>query len=162
MIRKIIESGHEIGLHFDEDSYEPELSETHLRDAVEKEVKTLGELTDSEIRVVSMHRPSQAFLSKEHDFGHIVNSYNSTFTKDFKYLSDSRRNWRESPELIVSKGECQKIHLLTHPIWYRETPSCIAGTLKEFIRKAQFDRYNHLSSNIRDFESIIKNYEDLL
>lgn len=89
-----------------------------------------------------------------------MNSYSTEFFHEFKYLSDSRRHWREDVTEIIRRGEHSRLHILTHPFWYMKEEKDIKQTLAEFIQRAGKERYDILQENIRDFESILL-YEDV-
>ena len=114
-ILKIFNMGHEIGLHFDEARYSEDIIEN-----INKEIFLLEQYIGTEIKSFSMHRPSEETLRAEYSLknGEIVNTYSRKFFKEFKYISDSRRNWREDPIETIKSGKYSKIHILTHPIWY--------------------------------------------
>lgn len=157
---RICSLGHEIGLHFDEASYVPALGPEELVQSVIKECGLLSALLDgvspSSVSVVSMHRPSRETLEADYDIPGIINSYGKTFFRDFKYLSDSRRRWREPVEEIIRSGEHDRFHILTHAFWYHEEEEDISQTVGDFIRMANRERYRHMAENITDLESILK------
>ena len=103
MFREISACGHEIGLHFDEVRY-PELAgdADAVREKIIQECRLLEAAAGREITIVSMHRPSKAILEADLEIPGIINSYGSVYFKGFKYLSDSRRRWREPVEDIIS------------------------------------------------------------
>jgi hypothetical protein len=151
-LKKIQSLGHEIGLHFDEMAYD------NLKDvigAVRNEANILSKILDNPITTVSMHRPSQTTLDGNYDLSPMVNSYGKTFFNDFKYLSDSRRRWREPVLDIIKSGQYERLHILTHPIWYQEKEESIHDTIKRFVTSANRERYLHESENIKDIESIL-------
>ena len=108
-----------------------------------------------------MHRPSPATLEADYDIPGIVNSYGKTFFRDFKYLSDSRRRWREPVEEIIRSGEQDRLHILTHAFWYHDTEEDISQTVGDFIRIASRERYARMMENITDLPSILRE-EDVL
>ncbi len=144
--------GHEIGLHFDEMAYE---AGTDVVKAIKKEAIILSEILGFPITTVSMHRPSQKTLDSNYDLSPMVNSYGKTFFNDFKYLSDSRRRWREPVLDIIKSGRYDRLHILTHPIWYQEEEESIHDTIKRFVTSANRERYLQESENIKDIESIL-------
>lgn len=103
-----------------------------------------------------MHRPSRETLEADYDIPGIVNSYGKTFFHDFKYLSDSRRRWREPVEDIIRSGEHDRLHILTHAFWYHEEEEDISQTVGEFIRSANRERYAQMMENITDLPSILR------
>lgn len=119
IFREIRSLGHDIGLHFDEVSY-PEAAgdASAVVDRISAEARLLSQALGFEIRAVSMHRPSQATLDADLQIPGMVNSYSSAFFHDFKYVSDSRRRWREPVEDIIQSEQYERIHILTHAFWY--------------------------------------------
>ena len=151
-LRKIQEYGHEIGLHFDEMAYD-ELDD--VVGAILKEAKVLSEILGTPITIVSMHRPSLKTLEANYEIPGMINSYGKTFFNDFKYLSDSRRRWREPVLDIIKSGEFDRLHILTHAIWYNDVEEDIHDTIKGFVTSANKERYYQEKENIKDIESIL-------
>ncbi|MCF0185976.1 MAG: hypothetical protein HUJ98_05760 [Bacteroidaceae bacterium] len=156
LLKDMIARGHEIGLHFDEARY----AELDSFDAiVAKEAGTLSEIIDAPVKTVSMHRPSQKALTGDWRFEGIVNTYGKTFFNDFKYLSDSRMNWREDPVNAIKSGEFNHIQIVTHPFWYGKSQGEFKDLLLKFAKAAGSERYDALCDNIKDFENVIKKEE---
>lgn len=154
ILTEILNLGHHIGLHFDEKRYEISSVED-LEYWVEWECNILGAVLKKEIKTVSMHRPSKWILENDIQFEGLVNSYSKKFLSDYKYLSDSRMHWREDVIGLVGSEQYEKLHILTHPIWYAEKTEKMDEKLMNFIDNAKKDRYYHLKDNIRDIEEII-------
>lgn len=154
LLSEIIAAGHEVGLHFDETAYDLSDDEAMIR-KIRDEAELLSELTGVTVSTVSMHRPSEKTLQADIQIPGMINSYGSEFFKNFKYVSDSRRNWREPVEDIIRSGEYNRLHILTHAFWYGDTEQTLEETLKKFIGDAAQDRYDSLSDNISDFESVV-------
>ncbi len=159
-LRRIQSFGHEIGLHFDEASYMPELRPSEVVQNIIKECGLLSTLLETRVSSVSMHRPSRATLDADYHIPGVVNSYGKTFFQDFKYLSDSRRRWREPILKIIRSREYDRLHILTHAFWYRDEETDISQTMRTFIHSANRERYRQMTENITDMESILKE-EDL-
>jgi hypothetical protein len=149
-IEHIISLGHEVGLHFDETKYSINNDEGLYKEFVDEELYLLGKALGTTIRVVSMHRPSNYTLERNLNFKNAVNSYSDEFFKNFKYVSDSRMNWKEDIISIVEQNEFKKLHLLTHPFWYSERIEDTKEKLVKFINEAINERYQNLSDNFRD------------
>lgn len=160
-LERIHSLGHEIGLHFDEASYVPALQPDEVVQSIIKECGLLSALLETPVSTVSMHRPSKATLEADYQIPGIVNSYGRVFFRDFKYLSDSRRRWREPVEEIIRSGEHARLHILTHAFWYHETEEDISRTVGDFIRAANRERYAQMMENITDLPSILRE-EDAL
>ena len=86
----------------------------------------------------------------------ISNSYGEEFFNGFKYLSDSRRRWREPVEEIIEKGEFEKLHILTHAFWYYDEERDLSRTVLDFIRSASRERKLTMKDNITDLEQILQ------
>lgn len=151
-LRAIHDMGHRIGLHFDEAAYE---ETADIPAQILREAGILSDILEMKICEVSMHRPSIKTLESDYHIPGIINSYSSTFFKKFKYISDSRRCWREDPIEVICAGKYDRLHILTHPFWYEKIDGCIENSLKRFIDSAASERYEHLADNIRGMEEII-------
>lgn len=158
---EIASCGHEIGLHFDEVRY-PELNGdlNAIANKILEECRILGEAVGKEIKAVSMHRPSRAVLDADLQIPNsIINSYRKTFFNDFKYLSDSRRHWREPVDDIVASEQYNRLHILTHAFWYNNEELNLHDSICGFINGANQDRYDFLYRNITDLPSIMDRSE---
>lgn len=156
-ITEIANLGHKIGLHFDEKNYSLDFynKKGGIKEIVLKEIEIMEHILEVEISSVSMHRPSIKTLEANYDFGKIINSYSTEFFKNYKYISDSRRRWRENISDIISGKKFDKLHILTHAFWYNQKNKEIDVSLKEFISKACSERYNDLDNNISNLENLI-------
>lgn len=149
--------GHEIGLHFDEVAYSSTGEPVEV--LIQREAEILSELCGFPITTVSMHRPSKDTLEKNLQVPGMINSYGQTFVKSFKYLSDSRRRWREPVLDIIKSGEYDRIHILTHAFWYHDQEATIEGTVKDYVNSGNKSRYATMKENIADLESIMAESE---
>lgn len=153
---EIKENGHERGLHFDEMSY-PNIigNPIQIREKIVEEADILSKITRSNIKSFSYHRHSKEILDAQINIDGKVNSYSNVFFNEFKYLSDSRRNWREPVDAIIKEGNFNKLHILTHTFWYGEKDENTHDVMKDFICRASIDRYHFLEENITDLKSVI-------
>lgn len=156
IFNKIIDNGHEIGLHFDEMAY-PDLvgDEVRVKEKIIEEANILSEIIGCKVTSFSYHRPSKKILDSQIEIEGMINSYSNFFFHEFKYLSDSRRRWREPVDDIINCGEYRKLHILTHAFWYGDEEKDIHDTITNFVRKANIDRYKILEDNISDLQSIV-------
>lgn len=156
IISEIVDLGHEIGLHFDEVKYEGTTYDPHrVIERIKKEKQVMEDITGSDIKTVSMHRPSKMTLDSNLVIDDMVNSYSDVFFKEFKYVSDSRHMWRDDPHEAINDKSYAKLHILTHPIWYNDEEESLKTTLRKFIESASCDRKNTLFDNIRDLNEIL-------
>ena len=126
--------GHSIGLHFDETQY----AEEEIYNRVKNEKEILEKIVGHNIIVdsVSMHIPSRRTLEANYDFGNdMINSYSENFFHEWKYISDSNMHWREDPFEVISSCRYNKLHILTHPIWYDEGFLLKENKLFNFYKK---------------------------
>lgn len=154
IVRKIHKLGHEIGLHFDEMKYVERGQ--NLITAIKSELDAMEMLIGIKIISVSMHRPSKETLEADYQIDGIVNSYSKVFFNDFKYISDSRRKWKEDVNAIIDSGEHSRLHILTHPFWYNQEEKSLKQSIVEYINTANLERYNALELNLRDLHEIIE------
>lgn len=154
IIRRIREMGHDIGLHFDEANYSISNKE-ELIHYVQKEVSIMSQGLQMEIKTVSMHRPSKWALEADVQFDTVINSYGKEFFNDFKYLSDSRMHWREDVYQVIASNAYERLHILTHPIWYGTEEGTMREKLKDFIRAQKYNCYDAVRDNIRDLDEVL-------
>lgn len=152
-IERIINNGGNIGLHFDEMQYVIS-DEKEMSEYVYKEIEILEKIIDTKVGVVSMHRPSEKIISGNIKIDGVINSYSDTFFKEMKYLSDSRRYWRENIDEILEGSEVyERFHILTHPFWYKEEEKSLKHTLMEAVLGESLSFWDNMSKNFRDLES---------
>jgi hypothetical protein len=154
IIKEIRVMGHDIGLHFDEANYSISCKEELIRH-VQKEISILSQGLGIAIKAVSMHRPSKWVLEANVQFDTVINSYGKKFFNDFKYLSDSRMHWREDVYQVIESKAYERLHILTHPIWYGAEESTMQVQLKDFIRAQKYNCYDAVRDNIRDLDEVL-------
>jgi len=158
-LRSIIRNGGRIGLHFDECQYNI-TCEDDIVDKILYEKEILENVLEMTIDSVSMHRPSKDMHVSQIMIPGTINSYSETFFKGMKYLSDSRRRFREDVEGIIDGGVHDRIHLLLHPFWYRyENANSISEAIRMQLVDAIGDRYNIVKDNTSNFDEIISENE---
>ncbi len=157
ILSEILSCGHDIGLHFDELNY-PEIigNSDEIKKKIIYESDVLSGVLNRPVTSVSMHRPSKEILNSNLHISGIVNSYSNEFFKEFKYLSDSRRNWREPAEKIIESEEYKKLHILTHAFWYNDIEKSMYDTLNEFVLSAVDKRYDALNDNFTDLKNVLE------
>jgi len=152
IIYEIINLGHQIGLHFDESSYKIE-NEIDLNNYIEKEINLIQTYFNINIYAVSMHRPSKWLLNNDVKFDKYINTYAKRFFRDFKYFSDSRRQWKEGcicKKVNVNKYD--KLHILIHPFWWIDKDISFNKRMSYFIK----DKINKLETDLENNISVYK------
>jgi hypothetical protein len=153
ILSQIHDMGNDIGLHFDELNYG---ENEDIVDCINNEIKILEQLVGFGVNAVSMHRPSKKILESNLRLqSGVINSYSDEFFKGFKYVSDSRRNWREDVDSIVESGEYDRLHILTHPFWYFEQENTLDKTITGWIKNATIQRYDCLEKNFTDLDKVV-------
>lgn len=143
IIKKIIDLGHWIGLHFDHAFYtqcklisdEKEIEKYALT-----EKRVLEKYFDIDINAVSFHNPETAdtVTLRQDYYAGMVNAYSKTIFDNCKYCSDSNGYWRyDRLQDAIEEGH-EKLHILTHPAWwvpsvmmpYERVQRCVDGRKK--------------------------------
>lgn len=116
MVKKILDMGHWIGLHYD-NGYNPghERSEVSW---IDFEAEFIERLFDRNITAVSFHQPAADVLSGQVRTGNRMNTYTDATGFGFHYLSDSNRIFRESPFDVFKNKNYERLQLLIHPMWW--------------------------------------------
>jgi len=117
-VEKIIDMGHHIALHYDEAFYPKH--QKKLEDLVQTEAQVIETMfgIDS-VKTISFHQPSKAIIDNEIKLINYINTYDKQMFKDFHYISDSNKVWKNyHPQTIFEQSLYPKVHLLIHPIWW--------------------------------------------
>ena len=128
IIERLLEDGHEIGLHY-EFGWSYDTQERNLQ-KLECEILYLREIFgENTFKSISPHEPSRsgdikiskAFMKKN---GLTIHSYDRRLLANFKYISDSSCRWREGCMHNHIGSMKSPLYILTHPVWwYQNTPS---------------------------------------
>lgn len=155
---KLAKMGHEIGLHFDETVYENNnvSYKNRMIDKILFEKELLESATGVNISVVSMHRPSKKTLNENLKIPGMINSYSEEFFDKFKYVSDSRRRWRENIEEIIKSKEYGQLHVLTHAFWYNDTELSLRETISQYLYDSKYRTWDLLNNNFTELDTVVK------
>ena len=120
-LRKIIDLNHSIGIHFDS-AYWDIKKETELEKKLLLEKSIVKDFLGVEPTSFSFHNPTKEILLYDRvAYAGLKNAYSNSLKKTYKYCSDSNGYWRhENMFDVVSKGNYNHLHLLTHPGWWRD------------------------------------------
>lgn len=154
-LQQILDQGHSIGLHFDQTLYETYDAE-ELVGHIKYEISILEDILGCYVNCFSYHRPTRNILEQQIEIDKIINTYSTLFFTQFKYLSDSRMNWRENPCDSIRDKRVTSIQLLTHPFWYRNTNNDLKDIIRSYVCSANIERYNKLSDNFRDLSDVLR------
>jgi len=117
ILRRISSMGHEIGLHYDMETY-PE-DDDQARRHLDDEAALLSKVTGKLIRTISMHQPHKGLPDPFRQIGEYVHPHDPRSQRNMVYISDSCRAWRDE-SLLTCFGEHapQCLMLSVHPeLW---------------------------------------------
>lgn len=134
-IRRLVDLGHSIGLHFDITRYHAlGLPATAGIDA---DIATLQHAFGRPVEFISQHSPARLGrpdLTERPDLQRLY-SYNELFFDKMKYISDSGQFWREGD--VNCHLYADRLHVLTHPEWWTENGDDRTTILKATSARAQ-------------------------
>lgn len=102
ILRRISTMGHEIGLHYDMETY-PE-DHDQARRHLDEEVALLSKVTGKPIRTISMHQPHKGLPDPFRQMDEYVHAHDPRYRGNMIYISDSCRAWRDE-SLLTCFGE---------------------------------------------------------
>jgi hypothetical protein len=118
--RRLAELGHEVGLHYDVNSFRA-FARGEWSRLLEAQARLLGELAGTPVASIAMHQPALNGEDPFRDERRFVNAYEPRFVRDATYVSDSCRAWRDSGWAMFASGDVPKrLHLCLHPINWSE------------------------------------------
>jgi len=144
---EIINLGHSIGLHFDPSFYDINGSDAFVN-WLEYEKTILEKMFDMKICVFSFHNPTTDILKfDDFRYANMINTYSKEIKNDFKYCSDSNGYWRFDKLDEIVKENFDKLHILTHPVWWQKefmTPRDKVQRCIDLRAKKQASFYDNL------------------
>jgi hypothetical protein len=141
--RRLVEMGHEVGLHYDSKVFE--LIDNDPMNLLLLQSSVLSQIADYEIKSISMHNPSLSGTDPFRGVNQFINAYDERFTKSISYFSDSCGAWRDEFVACLREDNIpSRMQLLIHPIFWREEPEsrwirldhCIHGKINSLLERA--------------------------
>lgn len=153
IIRKILDLGHDIALHFDANYYDVK-SEEQLNKLVSQEASWLKDTFSCDVNVFSFHNPTELLLTyEEQEYGGLLNCYSKTFKQNIPYCSDSNGYWRfRRLRDVLSDAKDPCLQVLTHPGWWQDD----AMLPRERILRCASGRAHWL---MKDYDSVLERHE---
>ena len=152
-IERLLDQGHQIGLHLMGELYEEYGSEL-LEEKVLAEVDIVQNELGVTIKVVSFHHPGEVVLNNDIHIGSLVNTYNRIQMSDYFYVSDSNMIWlHEHPAEIFSRRLYPRLHLLIHPMWWTPEPMSLEEKwlkVLDHVRKIVIDHWRKRERTLKD------------
>lgn len=153
ILKKILDLGHDIGLHFDPTAYTESMD---LSEKLQMEAAILAKVINYKISSFSFHRPSKQLLLQNLQIKGLINSYDKTFFEEFKYISDSNHHWREGCACNHIQNN-KLLHILTHPIWWNYNHLHTQNDkLHKFKEELNEKMTAELSKNVKGFKELHK------
>lgn len=152
MIRRLIELGHAVGLHFDAAVLDD--ADAGLDRAVDEEARALEIVTGEEVAFVSFHRPAPEYIDWDRSIAGRQHTYQPRYYSEIAYVSDSRGAFRHGePTDHPAFAQRRAMQLLIHPIWWTsEATSDRLGAVDDVL--------DSISRNARD--AALKNSKPFL
>jgi UDP-GlcNAc3NAcA epimerase len=134
-VSRILDQGHNLGLHFDCASYAADLPSKDLAQACKREASMLEDWFGKPVSIVSYHRPDVRVLTGDPAFSApLPHTYMDLFRSRIRYISDSGGRWGHgSPTASREFRRGLPLHILVHPIWWLEQPTPAYETLLRLI-----------------------------
>ena len=151
-VNEIKNSGHAISLHFDPLIYGEDFLEGFR---LEREI--FENAFETEIKIISIHRPNEFFLNFDETIGGVEHTYQTKYFRDIKYISDSQGAFRFGHPLESSEFAARKtIHLLTHPIWWQGAGESNMMVLQNHILRQEEFLHRHVGENCQPYGEYLK------
>ncbi len=118
---ELCEKGTDIGLHYERNFYEM-TGNDHV-EMLRQDVEILNSILGKPIYGCAAHMPKSFTtfdMATVRSIGLAYEAYAPEFTQKRKYISDSRRYWREGC-FCQWLGKNHHLTVLTHPIWWLST-----------------------------------------
>ncbi len=114
LIRRILDLGHDIGLHYDAALFE-RLNVDPL-ETTKAQIELFQTYFRTKIHAMSSHMPMRS--GKTFSIPGVIDTYDPMYLTEMKYISDSTQAWREGV-VTENLATYNHIHLLTHEyIWH--------------------------------------------
>jgi hypothetical protein len=144
ILRRLVELGHDLGLHYDLTCYPTEPEAAHERLAWE--VSVLERASESTVCSICMHQPHTGHPNLFERSERWLNPHDPSLAEGLLYVSDSCRAWRDESLLSALGGDApQRVMLNTHPeLWLDGTITGRERYLEDVVMGhavAQTERY---------------------
>lgn len=118
MLREMADRGFEIGLHFDPSVY-GDCPDDDLAGFAKQEATLLASAIHQPVRSIAIHNPS--VHGKWPSIAGLRSAYDPIYYHPSRYLSDSRRRFREDPRKFVGRADRALLQIVLHPLHYSES-----------------------------------------
>jgi len=153
-VNKIIELGHNIGLHFDVAAYKFLQSIDDICIKCKEEASILEKWFGIKIKTISFHRPNHLILEGNPKLTYPMrHTYMDCYKKDIKYISDSKGLWNNNINPLDTEEFKlkQPMQILTHPIWWNNNSTDPYQSLLNFLIEKKGQLEIDLAANCKTF-----------
>lgn len=162
ILEEIRELGHVLGLHFDMDvlGTGDSTGTDRILERIDFEKSVLEKLLHQPMRSISFHNYvlNQERLTRTDSIHGMINVCAPAIWDGYKYVSDSNGIWRhEQLRDVLSREPYDRLHVLTHPVWWTPTPQTAMERLRRAVEgraKSGIDFYLSLLKRDGRFEQI--------
>lgn len=153
LLKKMIEMGHDIGLHF---VLEETVDLALLRDKIDSQCSLLSHLLGKEVKAFSFHRPAYLMKNGFQNTDILIpgkfNAYHPEFFKVDSYISDSNHHWRcGNPLEFIAQHSGDTLQILTHPIWWTAQSDEALNKINVFLENKKINTSIYVADNITLF-----------
>jgi len=156
--KKLIELGHEVGLHYDIGAMGKGVHDENLLDRLSLEIDLLSRLAGSDVKSIARHESSSSGPDpfQETEF---TNASDDRYTKQISYFSDSCGAWRDDFVEHLSKDDFpMQMQLLIHPLFWAPTSLSRWETLDAFTQ----NRVNDLLTRVQQRKEMWRNHAGVI
>lgn len=117
-LRRLVELGHEVGLHYDVQAFAGATTEAH-RAELDAQKRALEDVAGCRVTTISTHNPSSGGDDPFRTVPGLRHPHDPRDEREILYVSDSRRTWRDA-RLLACFGATPppRVMFLTHPeLW---------------------------------------------
>lgn len=150
ILRRLVEMGHKIGLHYDLETYPKNLKKARAH--LDWEISVLSRVVGEPIHTIDMHQPHQGQPDPFRKLDEYINPHDPRYQHNLLYVSDSCRAWRDE-NLLTCFGLIppQRLMITIHPeLWFDGSIADRFTYLDEVLLK------NALGQSSRYFEETVR------
>jgi len=151
-LRRLLDLGHDVGLHFD-GAHIAENDLESLTREVDRECNVVEMQTGRPVRVVTFHRPAPWLMGHATSLSGRIHAYQPRYFERMGYCSDSSGAFRyhyplDHPAILEGRA----LQLLTHPIWWvADRDDSAFAKLDRFRRERDGDIGRELAAHCRPY-----------
>jgi len=139
-LRKIVDLGHEVGLHYDCSALEG-LSQERMSSRLRTLVRVLEEAIGTKVSSISQHKPASSKIRPS--IPGFRDAYGSHYFGEETYLSDSRMRFGR-PDVFRFFEENERCQVLIHPVWWNEQRLSLSQVFESLAREMTVEARSHL------------------